>query len=63
MKTIVAVALAFMWSMGTVHAAEEKKTPQQEKMKLCNQQAKEQKLKGDDRKAFMSKCLKGDKSA
>jgi len=62
MKTIVAIALAFVWSIGVAHA-EDKKTAQQEKMKLCNQQAKEQKLKGDERKAFMSKCLKGDHSA
>ncbi|MFZ2540317.1 MAG: PsiF family protein [Gallionella sp.] len=33
---------------------------QQEKMKGCNKEAKENGLKGDDRKAFMSKCLKKD---
>ena len=32
---------------------------QQEKMKTCNAQAKEQKLSGDARKSFMSSCLKG----
>ncbi|MBL8533254.1 MAG: phosphate-starvation-inducible protein PsiF [Betaproteobacteria bacterium] len=30
---------------------------QQNKMKECNAQAKEQKLSGDDRKKFMSECL------
>lgn len=34
--------------------------PQQEKMKGCNQEAKDGGLKGDERKAFMSKCLKKD---
>ncbi|AGZ33399.1 phosphate starvation-inducible protein PsiF [Pseudomonas sp. SWI6] len=33
-------------------------TAQQEKMKTCNAEATEQALKGDERKAFMSKCLK-----
>jgi hypothetical protein len=33
---------------------------QQDKMKGCNQEAKSDALKGDARKAFMSKCLKKD---
>jgi psiF repeat len=33
-------------------------TPQQQKMKDCNASATTQKLTGDDRKAFMSNCLK-----
>jgi len=33
---------------------------QQEKMKGCNAEAKTDALKGADRKAFMSKCLKKD---
>ena len=38
-------------------AADDKKlTPQQEKMKSCNTQAADK--KGDERKAFMSECLK-----
>ena len=38
-------------------AADDKKlTPQQEKMKACNTQAADK--KGDERKAFMSECLK-----
>jgi len=40
-----------------VSAADEKKTTaQQEKMKACNAQAGDK--KGDERKAFMSECLK-----
>ncbi|WP_442966304.1 PsiF family protein [Pseudomonas sp. URMO17WK12:I11] len=33
-------------------------TPQQEKMKACNADATTKALKGDERKAFMSDCLK-----
>lgn len=32
---------------------------QQEKMTACNKEASAKALKGDDRKAFMSKCLSG----
>ncbi|MDE2220099.1 MAG: phosphate starvation-inducible protein PsiF [Gammaproteobacteria bacterium] len=32
-------------------------TPQQDKMKTCNAQAKEQNLSGDARKGFMKTCL------
>jgi hypothetical protein len=64
MKTLVAMVLVVMWSVGTVHAADAAKSPaqtaQQKKMKLCNQQEKEQKLKVDERKVFMSQCLKKD---
>jgi len=33
---------------------------QQKKMKKCNADASAKALKGDDRKAFMSSCLKAD---
>ncbi len=32
---------------------------QQDKMKNCNKEAKEKAMKGDERKKFMSGCLKG----
>jgi hypothetical protein len=32
---------------------------QQDRMKRCNATAKEKALKGEDRKAYMSTCLKG----
>jgi hypothetical protein len=32
---------------------------QQDKMKSCNKEAGDKALKGDERKAFMSSCLKG----
>lgn len=67
MKTLIAMVLVVMWSVCTVHAADAAKSPaqtaQQQKMKLCNQQAKEQKLKGNERKAFMSQCLRKDEKA
>jgi hypothetical protein len=44
----------------TTSQAQEKATPQQERMKNCNTQAGEKKLKGDERKTFMSSCLKGE---
>ena len=34
-------------------------TPQQEKMKACNADAKTKALKGAERDKFMSDCLKG----
>ena len=34
-------------------------TPQQDKMKSCNAEAKTKDLKGDDRKGFMKGCLSG----
>lgn len=43
----------------TAPAAEKKMGAQQSKMGDCNKQAKEKKLAGDERKKFMSACLKG----
>jgi hypothetical protein len=43
-------------------AAQEKTTPQQQRMKDCNATAGSQKLTGDARKTFMSNCLSGDAS-
>jgi len=40
-------------------AAEKKMSAQQSKMGDCNKEAKEKKLAGDERKKFMSGCLKG----
>jgi psiF repeat len=36
---------------------------QQEKMTACNKAASAKRLKGDDRKTFMSECLKGEKKS
>ena len=51
------MALGLTLAVGTAHAAEEKATPQQNKMKTCNADAKTKDLKGDERKAFMKSCL------
>lgn len=60
MRTVLAAVLAVSLVAGTLSvtsAADDKKlTPQQEKMKACNTQAGDK--KGDERKAFMSQCLK-----
>ena len=67
MKALITlVALSFMVSSGYA-ADQEKKAPspaqkaQQEKMKSCSAEAKTNALKGDERKKFMSECLKADK--
>ena len=39
-------------------AQDKKMTPQQEKMAACNKEAGDKQLKGDERKKFMSTCLK-----
>lgn len=71
MKKILIFACAFLFVATVVFAApaanEEKKaaspaqTAQQEKMKSCNAEAKTKNLKGDERKKFMSDCLKAEK--
>lgn len=72
LKTAVALSalgIALCWSAGVVAAdatkpaAERAPTAQQLKMKTCNAQAKERQLKGEERKAFMSSCLKSEKKA
>lgn len=40
--------------------AKKELTPQQQKMQDCNKEAKAKEMKGDERKKFMSGCLKGD---
>jgi len=62
------VAAAFATASVTAMAQDKKDTPkkeptaaqkkQQERMKQCNMQADEKKLKGDERKKYMSGCLK-----
>ena len=63
MKALIAM-VALVVATGGAFAAETKKEPsaaqkaQQEKMKSCNAEAKVKDLKGDERKQFMSGCLK-----
>ncbi len=54
----LAVASAALALMAPAAHAQDKKTPQQEKMASCNKEAGDKTLKGDERKAFMSNCLK-----
>ena len=61
--SMLALALALTFSSVVPHAEELSKsgkplTAQQSRMKACNAEAKTQALKGDERKAFMSTCLK-----
>lgn len=57
---LISAVLLSLLAAGNAAAAD--KTPQQEKMTVCNKQAGEKALKGDDRKAFMSNCLKKDQN-
>ena len=66
---VVLTLIAFVLSTGSVFAAEQqiKKEPspaqlaQREKMKTCNAEASQKELKGEERKKFMSECLKATK--
>jgi len=53
-KMIALVCMGFVFAISSPAFA----GPQQEKMKGCGEEAKG--MKGDERKAFMSKCLKKD---
>lgn len=52
MKKAVIALLSLAFAAGAAYAG-----PQQEKMKTCSKEASEKKLKGDERKKFMSGCL------
>lgn len=62
-KLLPLIALGLFLSLGVAHADDEKKAPtaQQNKMGVCNKQAGDK--KGDERKAFMSECLKAKPAA
>lgn len=55
MNRMIALVAASLLSLGIAGTASA--TPQQEKMKTCNAQAKGK--TGDERKAFMKSCLSG----
>ena len=60
----VGAALLVSLSLGSLASGEDKPlTAQQQKMVTCSQQAKEKSLKGDERKTFISDCLKAEKAA
>ncbi len=56
MKQLLSLlAIGIALSFGVAHAEEKAKTPQQNKMAMCNKDAEGK--KGDERKAFMKGCL------
>lgn len=57
-KLLTLASLGLALAVGAAHAADEKKEPtaQQTKMATCNKEAGDK--KGDERKKFMSDCLK-----
>ena len=56
MKQLLAVlAIGISLSFGAAHAQDKARTPQQNKMAMCNKDAADK--KGDERKAFMKTCL------
>jgi hypothetical protein len=69
MKVLIGAVCALLLATSTAAGADDgKPSPQprrtqSEKMKQCNQEAKEKKLKGDERKTFMSGCLRGDQAS
>ena len=61
MKTVLMFAL-LAGIVGYAGAADKALTPQQQRMTTCNQKATAQILKGDERKTYMSNCLKNSES-
>lgn len=61
-KALPLIALGLFLSLGMAQADEKKEpTAQQNKMATCNKEAGDK--KGDERKAFMSNCLKAKPAA
>jgi len=58
-RTLLAAIAATLLSIPAFAQDKDKPTAQQEKMKSCNAQASKKDMKGEERKAFMSKCLSG----
>lgn len=59
-KMLSLIALGLALTSGLAHAQEKAKTPQQNKMAMCNKEATGK--TGDDRRAFMKTCLSAGKS-
>jgi len=65
LSLLAAASLAFSFAAQAADAsapAKKELTPQQQKMKTCNADAKTKALKGDERKAFMKECLSAKKT-
>jgi hypothetical protein len=65
-RVVMLLCAALFWTSQAAAQGKDKDEPskkqlaQQERMKSCNAQAAKKEMKGDERKAFMSKCLKAD---
>lgn len=65
MKRLLSILACLLVVAAAPAPAQDKKAPsdaqkkQHERMAACNKQAGDKKLKGDERKKFMSGCLKG----
>ena len=59
MKSIIALSAALL----LVSMSAQADNTQQDKMKTCNAQAKDQSLSGDARKSFMKSCLSSQPAA
>jgi len=57
-QLLIALCLAVGFTSGAYAKDEKAPTAQQSKMATCNKEAGEKALKGDERKKFMSECLK-----
>lgn len=55
----MAASSAMKSEKSKAHAAKNKMMTSREKMKTCSAEAKNKKLMGSERKAFMSECLRG----
>jgi hypothetical protein len=66
-RPLLAAAALALIATGTAYAQDktqqQKPTPQQERMSTCSKEAKQKMLKGDERKKFMSECLKAKKDS
>ena len=60
-KLLSLLAIGLALSFGIAQAEEKAKTPQQNKMSMCNKEATGK--SGDERKAFMKTCLSAAKDA
>lgn len=62
MKSLLTTVFALLFACSAIaqDKGKDKPTAQQERMKTCNAQASKKDMKGEERKAFMSKCLSAD---
>ena len=65
MYTMLGALAGVLLLIGLAFAADETKarSPQAERMTKCNAEARDKKLAGDERRHFMSECLKGHASS